>query len=124
MAFVTGAIYLIVERLARSPRWVRTAERLEAVTYRAITRGFPLLTAGILTGAIWANACWGRYWSWDPKETWSLVTWIIYSTCLHLPYVSGWKGRWAAWIAILGFVSVVFTYLSVNYLLASIHDYA
>lgn len=108
MAFVTGAIYLIVERLARSPRWVRTAERLEAVTYRAI----------------WANACWGRYWSWDPKETWSLVTWIIYSTCLHLPYVSGWKGRWAAWIAILGFVSVVFTYLSVNYLLASIHDYA
>ncbi|MHC4481037.1 MAG: c-type cytochrome biogenesis protein CcsB [Planctomycetota bacterium] len=124
VAFATSLIYLLSAAFIEPERRAQTLDRLDNLTYRAITLGFPLLTMGIVTGAVWANACWGRYWSWDPKETWSLITWMIYSACLHLRYAAGWKGRWAAWIAIVGFVSVIFTYLGVNYLFTSLHDYA
>ena len=124
LAFVTSIIYLIWEAFARTPAQLRVVERLDNITYRAITLGFPLLTMGIVTGAVWANACWGRYWSWDPKETWSLITWIVYSACLHMRYAGGWRGRAAAWAAIIGFVSIIFTYLGVNYLFSGLHDYA
>ncbi len=124
VAFATGIIHLALRLPAKRKLWLSRIELFDNITYRAIALGYPLLTVGIVTGAIWANSCWGRYWSWDPKEMWSLITWIIYSVCLHLRYAAGWKGRWAAWAAIAGFISVIFTYLGVNYLFTGLHSYA
>jgi cytochrome c-type biogenesis protein CcsB len=86
--------------------------------------GFPLMTLVIVTGAIWANKAWGRPWGWDPKETASLVTWIIYLLYLHTRLTQGWTGRRSNLVAIVGFLSVVFTYLGVNLLLSGLHAYA
>jgi len=96
---------------------------LEDITYKMIAIGWPLLTGGIITGAVWANSAWGTYWSWDPKETWSLITWFIYAIYLHSRYVRGWKGTQMAVIACLGFLSVIFTYLGVNLVLSGLHSY-
>jgi cytochrome c-type biogenesis protein CcsB len=84
--------------------------------------GFIFLSLGIITGSVWANFAWGSYWSWDPKETWSLITWLIYAALLHARLVRGWRGKRIAVMAIVGFVSVLFTYLGVNYL-DSLHSY-
>ncbi len=124
VAFATAVMHLALGWLSKKQLRLSKAELFENITYRAIALGYPLLTVGIVTGAVWANTCWGRYWGWDPKETWSLITWIIYSVCLHLRYAAGWKGRWATWAAIVGFISVLFTYLGVNYLLSGLHSYA
>jgi cytochrome c-type biogenesis protein CcsB len=96
---------------------------LDDVTYRMIAVGWPLLTAGIITGAVWANSAWGTYWSWDPKETWSLITWFIYAIYLHSRYVRGWKGTQMAVISSVGFLAVIFTYLGVNLVLSGLHSY-
>jgi cytochrome c-type biogenesis protein CcsB len=96
---------------------------LDDVTYRSIAIGFPLLTLGIITGAIWADSAWGTYWSWDPKETWSLITWFVYALYLHSRFVRGWRGRKTAVLAVLGFIAVIFTYLGVNLLLSGLHSY-
>jgi cytochrome c-type biogenesis protein CcsB len=90
---------------------------LDDVSYKTVMVGFPLLTIGIVTGAAWANYAWGTYWSWDPKETWSLITWLLYAALLHGRLTVGWRGRRAAVWAILGFASVLFTFLGVNYIL-------
>jgi cytochrome c-type biogenesis protein CcsB len=97
--------------------------QLDDVTYRMIAIGFPLLTAGIITGAVWANSAWGTYWGWDPKETWSLITWFIYAIYLHARYVRGWKGSQMAVISAVGFLAVIFTYLGVNLVLSGLHSY-
>lgn len=97
---------------------------LDELAYKIIGFAFPMLTLCIVTGAIWANYAWGTYWSWDPKETWSLITWIIYAAYLHARLMYGWKGKRAAWMAILGFVAVLFTFFGVNYLLPGLHSYA
>jgi cytochrome c-type biogenesis protein CcsB len=81
-----------------------------------------MLTIAIVTGAVWAESAWGSYWSWDPKETWSLITWFVYAIFLHTRLVKGWKGRKAAIIAIIGFVAVIFTYFGVN-LIGGLHSY-
>ncbi|WP_297281694.1 c-type cytochrome biogenesis protein CcsB [uncultured Anaerococcus sp.] len=99
-------------------------EDLDLISYRAISLGFIFLSLVMITGAIWAESAWGRYWAWDPKETWSLITWIIYAIYLHLRRSRGWNGRRAAIFAIVGFISVVFTYVGVNTLLPSLHSYA
>jgi len=99
-------------------------ETLEQVLTQTISFGFLFLTLGILTGAVWANSAWGTYWSWDPKETWSLITWFIYAIFLHCRFMRGWRGRRAAWISIFGFCSVLFTYFGVNFLLSGLHSYA
>jgi cytochrome c-type biogenesis protein CcsB len=96
---------------------------IDDITYKSIVFGFLWLSAGIITGAVWANSAWGTYWSWDPKETWSLITWFVYAGALHARFVRGWGGRRIAWIAIIGFVSVVFTYFGVNFLLSGLHSY-
>ena len=101
-----------------------TRQTLETLLARTISFGFLFLTLGILTGAVWANSAWGTYWSWDPKETWSLITWFIYAIFLHCRFVRGWRGKRAAWISILGFLSVLFTYYGVNFLLSGLHSYA
>ncbi|HZK52864.1 MAG TPA: c-type cytochrome biogenesis protein CcsB [Desulfosporosinus sp.] len=99
-------------------------EKLDELSYKAVGFAFPLLTLCIITGAIWANYAWGTYWSWDPKETWSLITWIIYAGYLHARLMYGWKGKRAAWLTIFGFVAVLFTFFGVNYLLPGLHSYA
>lgn len=98
------------------------AEILDDLSYKFIAVGFPLLSLVIITGAIWAEYAWGRYWSWDPKETWSLITWFIYAAYLHTRLTYGWKGSKAAIVAIVGFAAVMFTLLGVN-LLGGLHAY-
>jgi len=95
---------------------------LEELLFQTAFMGLVFLGLGILTGAVWAHYAWGSYWSWDPKETWSLITWLIFALLLHLRRLRGWEGRRLAWLAVLGFAAVLFTYLGVNYL-PSLHSY-
>lgn len=97
---------------------------LDTLVYKTILVGFPLLTIGIITGAAWADYAWGAYWSWDPKETWSLITWFIYAVFLHARVTRDWRGKRTAILSILGFVAVLFTYFGVNYILSGLHSYA
>jgi len=99
-------------------------ETLDEINYKAVLIGFPLLTLGIITGAAWAHYAWGSYWSWDPKETWSLITWLIYAAFLHARFVKGWRGKKAAVLSIIGFAAVLFTYLGVNLIISGLHSYA
>lgn len=96
---------------------------LDELNYKAIMVGFPLLTLGIITGAAWANYAWGTYWSWDPKETWSLIVWFVYAAFLHARFTKGWVGKRAAWLSIAGFAATIFCYLGVNLLLSGLHSY-
>jgi cytochrome c-type biogenesis protein CcsB len=96
---------------------------IDDIIHKTMVFGFIWLTAGIITGAIWANSAWGTYWSWDPKETWSLITWFFYAIILHARYTRGWSGSTIAFLAIFGFVSVLFTYYGVNFLLSGLHSY-
>jgi len=96
---------------------------LDDLVYKAIMWGFPFLTAGIITGAAWANYAWGTYWSWDPKETWSLIVWLVYAAFLHARVTRGWHGRRAAILSIVGFLATIFCYLGVNLVLSGLHSY-
>lgn len=98
-------------------------KKLDTITYKIIAFGFLFLTLGIISGAVWANSAWGTYWSWDPKETWSLITWFIYAIYLHIRFNKGWKGKKAAWVSVIGFAAMLFTYFGVNYLLSGLHSY-
>lgn len=131
LSFFVGLIYLTKDVLFHGDRtsnvFVRRLPSLSALdvfNYRIIAIGFPLLTLGIIFGAVWAATAWGRPWGFDPKETWSAITWLIYAMYLHVRFLAGWKGRRAAIFAILGFLAVLFTYLGVNYLLPGLHSYA
>ncbi|RLC22182.1 MAG: c-type cytochrome biogenesis protein CcsB [Deltaproteobacteria bacterium] len=95
---------------------------LDELTHQMVMFGFLFLSVGIITGAVWANSAWGSYWSWDPKETWSLITWFIYAILLHARLMRGWHGRQIAYISIVGFMAVIFTYFGVN-LLPGLHSY-
>ena len=96
---------------------------IDDLTHKSMVFGFLWLTVGIITGAVWANSAWGTYWSWDPKETWSLITWFIYAITLHARYTRGWGGKRIAWLAIIGFASVIFTYYGVNFILSALHSF-
>jgi cytochrome c-type biogenesis protein CcsB len=96
---------------------------IDDITHKIILFGFIWLSGGIISGAVWANSAWGTYWSWDPKETWSLITWFIYASALHARFTRGWGGKRIAWIAIIGFLAVAFTYYGVNFLLSGLHSY-
>jgi cytochrome c-type biogenesis protein CcsB len=96
---------------------------LDDLVYKSIMWGFPFLTAGIITGAAWANYAWGTYWSWDPKETWSLIVWLVYAAFLHARVTRGWHGRRAAILSIVGFLATIFCYLGVNLILSGLHSY-
>jgi cytochrome c-type biogenesis protein CcsB len=96
---------------------------LDDLNYKAIMIGFPLLTLGIVTGAAWANYAWGTYWSWDPKETWSLIVWFVYAAFLHARITRGWVGRRAAILSVIGFAATIFCYLGVNLFLSGLHSY-
>jgi cytochrome c-type biogenesis protein CcsB len=97
---------------------------LDEIIYKGNAVGFLLLGIGIITGAVWANYAWGSYWSWDPKETWSLITWFIYAAFLHARLTRGWRGTRTAVLSIIGFCGVLFTFLGVNYVLSGLHSYA
>ena len=126
LAFGFSFIYFVKPKkpkstsvFARLPSW----EMIDELTYQMIVFGFLFLTIGIITGAVWANSAWGKYWSWDPKETWSLITWFVYAIFLHLRMMRGWHGAKLAMVSILGFLAVLFTYFGVNYLLSGLHSY-
>ncbi len=128
LAFSLSIMYLIKQRKDNSNTSILNiippVYILDELTYQIIAIGFVMLTLGIITGAVWAHYAWGRYWGWDPKETWSLITWLIYGAFLHGRYVRGWRGRLLAVLSIVGFLSVIFTYLGVNLLLSGLHSYA
>jgi ABC-type transport system involved in cytochrome c biogenesis permease subunit len=118
VAFITSLMYLV----AKTPE--KKAE-MDSVSYRCVAVGFPLFTlGGLVFGMVWAYKAWGTYWSWDPKEVWSLITWFVFALYLHTRIVMGWKGKRSAIIALLGFLAALFTYFGVNYLLAGLHSYA
>jgi cytochrome c-type biogenesis protein CcsB len=98
-------------------------ESIDNLSYRTISFGFPMLTIGIIAGAVWANEAWGSYWSWDPKETWALITWLVFASYLHSRLTKSWQGRKPALIASLGFVVVWICYLGVNFLGKGLHTY-
>lgn len=125
---VTSLLYLAAARRERPGEAVRSgrdAAHWDAVSYKLIAVGFPLFTLGALVfGMVWAYRAWGSYWSWDPKEVWSLVTWFLYALYLHTRIAMGWKGRRSAIVAVLAFLAAMFTFFGVNYLLSGLHSYA
>ena len=121
VAFAAAVLYLIASKTGttRLPR----LELLDEISYRAVVIGFPFLTLTVVLGAVWANVAWGSYWSWDPKETASLVTWLIYGAYLHARVVRGWRGDRAAWLLVLGFGATLFTYFG-NLFFGGLHSYS
>ena len=101
-----------------------TSERLQVLTNRVVAFSFPLWTFAVVAGAIWAENAWGRYWGWDPKETWAFITWVIFAAYLHARSTAGWRGNRASWIAIAGWVSFLINYFGVNIFVNSLHSYA
>jgi len=129
IAFAGSVLYLVQERQLKSKHpgslfhRLPSLDVLDRLHYRSLTIGFPLMTFGIITGAIWGASAWGSYWSWDPKETWSLITWFIYAALVHARLTIGWRGRKAAYLSILGFAAILFTFLGVNLILGGLHSY-
>ena len=125
VAFGIALLYLLKGKL-NSPLSERIPDErtLDTLIYRAVALGFLFLTLCMITGAIWAKRAWGSYWNWDPKETWSLITWIIYAIFLHLRLRGAVSGKKAALLAVIGFICVIFTYVGVNLLLHGLHSYA
>ena len=112
-----------------SPRSIRGARlpaagSLDKAAYRAVAFAFPIYTFAVICGAIWAEAAWGRYWGWDPKEVWAFIVWVIYAAYLHARATAGWKGRAAAWINIAGFGAMTFNFFVVNVVIAGLHSYS
>ena len=122
--FISLLYLLLLWRRPDLERLLPNADNLDRITYKTIGLAFPLLTLMIAAGAYWANQTWGSYWSWDPKETWAAITWLVYAGYLHMRVTRGWRGRRAAYFAILGFAVVMFTFFGVTYLLPGLHAYA
>lgn len=130
ISYITSLIFIflvwryghILKRLLQS--FSISSDLLDELTYKNIAIGFPVFTlGGLIFGAIWADQAWGRYWSWDPKETWSLITWFVYAFYIHARFLRGWRGKKIAILAVIGFFSTIFTYLGVNLLLSGLHAY-
>jgi ABC-type transport system involved in cytochrome c biogenesis permease subunit len=119
--FVIAFASALVQLFGRSPAVREEADR---ITYATVAAGYAVFTAGALIfGMVWAKQAWGSYWSWDPKETWALITWLTYTLYLHLRLFRGMRGRASAAVAVLGFLFTLFTFFGVNYLLPSLHSY-
>ncbi|MGC8529267.1 MAG: c-type cytochrome biogenesis protein CcsB [Leptospirillia bacterium] len=125
-----AGIYLAKRRAEKKGKvgWILqefpSAEDLDDLTYKSVLVGFPLLTLGVIFGAMWAYEAWGGYWSWDPKETWSLITWFVYAAYLHARMTRGLRGAPSAYFSILGFVAVIFLYWGVSFIIPGLHAYA
>ena len=128
VSFAVSIAYLLKDkngdkadsRLAQS---LPSLKVLDEITYKLIFIGLPFLTIMLVTGAVWAEYAWGAFWSWDPKETWALITWLVYAIYLHTRFMKGFKGKRAAWLSVLGFAAVIFTFFGVSYLLPGMHSY-
>jgi cytochrome c-type biogenesis protein CcsB len=129
VAFGVGIMYLLQEHYVKTKRLGGLFERLpslqilDEMNYRLITVGFSLLTLAIVTGALWAESAWGSYWRWDPKEVWSLITWLIYALVLHIRLTAGLRGKKSAILSVIGFLVVLFTFFGVNLFLKSLHAF-
>ncbi len=126
IAFCISLLYLIKSTSNGNGEGLKSRipdfDVLDDLTYQMVMFGFLFLSIGIITGAVWANQAWGRYWGWDPKETWSLITWLVYASLLHARLMRGWKGKKIALLSVIGFAAVIFTYFGVN-LLPGLHSY-
>jgi cytochrome c-type biogenesis protein CcsB len=129
LAFGAAATYVLQERLLKTKRmngfcrFLPSLDVTDRIAYRMVTLGFPMLTLGVVTGALWASSAWGSYWQWDPKETWALVTWLVYAAYLHIRVVRGWHSRWANRLLVVGFGCVLITFMGVNLLPYGMHKY-
>lgn len=127
MACGIGIMYILQERQVKSKQLgglfqkLPSLQVLDEINYHLITLGFPLLTLAMITGVIWANSAWGTYWRWDPKEVWSLITWLVYALVLHLRLTIGWRGKKAALLSIVGFAIVLFAFFGVTLILKGRH---
>jgi cytochrome c-type biogenesis protein CcsB len=121
VSFAAAVLYLIQPEGGRRP--LPRPELLDEISYRAVVIGFPFLTLVIVLGAVWAQVAWGSYWSWDPKETASLFTWLLYGSYLHARVVRGWRGKRAAWLLVAGFAATLFTYFG-NLFFGGLHAYS
>ena len=136
VAAVLTVLYLIADRHARrnaaDPQAgfgallnrLPPADALDRLSYRTVIFAFPIWTFAVIAGAIWADQAWGRYWGWDPKETWAFITWVVYAGYLHARATAGWRGRKAAYIQLVGFTSLVFNLVGVNLWITGLHSYA
>jgi len=130
LAFCGGLMYLLQERELKSKRFgffysrLPSLESLDQLNSHCLTTGFVFLTLGIITGSAWARQAWGTYWQWDPKETWSLITWFLYAAQIHQRLTYGWRGKRAAVMAVIGFCAVLFTLWGVTFILGGVHSYA
>jgi cytochrome c-type biogenesis protein CcsB len=136
VAAVLAFLYLVAERHARRSRKAAeggfgaildrlpAVDTLDRLSYRTVIFAFPIWTFGIIAGAIWADQAWGRYWGWDPKETWAFITWVVYAGYLHARATSGWRGRKAAYIQLVGFATLLFNLIGVNLWITGLHSYA
>jgi cytochrome c-type biogenesis protein CcsB len=136
VAAVLGVVYLAADRYSRRVaagraepgngimRRLPSIEQIDRLTYRTVVFGFPVWTFGVIAGAIWADQAWGRYWGWDPVETWAFITWVLYAAFLHARATAGWRGRRAHYIQLLGFASLMFNILIVQVFIAGLHSYA
>jgi cytochrome c-type biogenesis protein CcsB len=123
VSFGCGVVYLVQGENNRYA-WLPSAEAADELGYKAVIAGFPLLALTLILGAYWANYAWGHYWSWDPKETSALVTWLVYAIYLHVRGVRGLRGKWSGWLLVLGFAATLFTYFGVSFLVPGLHSYA
>lgn len=129
IAFVLGIMYLLKEKTIDNGiqsdclTFLPQLGFLDELSYKLIVIGMSFLTLVIVTGAIWAESAWGTYWSWDPKETWSLITWFIYAGYLHARFLKEWRGKRSVMISVLGFLAVMFTFAGVNLVLPGLHSY-
>jgi len=129
-AGVVAGLYLVADGAPQQgwrSRWAQrlpAADRLDRLSYRTIAFTFPPWTFAIVAGAIWAESAWGRYWGWDPKETWAFITWVLYAAYLHARSTVGWRGRRAAWLAVAGVAVFWFNYFGVNLLFPGLHSYS
>ncbi|MDP2168758.1 MAG: c-type cytochrome biogenesis protein CcsB [Thermodesulfovibrionales bacterium] len=127
LSFGMGIMYLLQERYVKSKhlgglfRRLPSLQALDEINYRLITIGFPLFTLAIITGSLWADMAWGSYWRWDPREVWSLVTWLIYALILHARLLAGWRGRRAAVLTIMGFISILIAFFGIKLLQKGMH---
>ena len=128
LSFAVSIAYLLKARKAdnQQSRWNKelpSLKVLDDISYKLIFIGLPFLTIMLVTGAVWAEYAWGAFWSWDPKETWALITWLVYAAYLHTRFLKGFQGKKSAWLSVLGFAAVIFTFLGVSYLLPGMHSY-
>lgn len=121
VAFMLGILYLVFRKRHRAG--TEQMRYIDTLMYRLIIFGFPFLTIGMTTGSAWADVAWGTYWGWDPKETCSLITWLVYVVYLHMRILRGWKDTKAAWLCIIGFLVTLFTFIGVNFILPGLHSY-